>query len=194
MTVAILAAMTWFPGLRRAQVMRHVRVTADVEQVMERLTDSARRERAWLRRAGLREGIRELRVDRLPDGRLRRCYELAEGRRVWRITSEDVAITEATIEVVHRMDLAGRRLLPVRLVITERVWAEPAEDGADISVLALGQMAGPRRVLQLLGYRDMITARRLTDQSGRHAEATAAAIAALFAAPPAQPPARTAPG
>ena len=185
MTVAILAAMTWFPGLRRAQVMRHVRVTADVEQVMERLTDSARRERAWLRRAGLREGIRELRVDRLPDGRLRRCYELAEGRRVWRITSEDVAITEATIEVVHRIDLAGRRLLlPVRLVITERVWAEPAEDGADISVLALGQMAGPRRVLHLLGYRDMITARRLTDQSGRHAEATAAAIAALFAAPP----------
>ena len=168
-------------------MVRHLRVPADARQVMERLTDSARRERAWLRRAGLREGIREPRVDRPPDGRLRRRYELEQGRRVWRLTSEDAAFTEAAIEVVHRMDLAGPRLLPVRFVITERVSAEPAADGTDISVLAQGQIAGPRRVLHLLGYRDMITAGRLTDQSRRHAEATAAAIAALFEAPSAQP-------
>jgi hypothetical protein len=194
MSLAILAGVTWFPGLRRAPVVRHLRVTADVQQVMERLTDSARREGAWLRRAALREGISELRVDRLPDGRLRRRYELAQGRRVWRFTSEDVAITETTIEVVHRVELAGPRLIPVRLVITERVSAEPAEHGTDISVLALGQVAGPWRVVNLLGYRDTITARWLMDQSRRDAEATAAAIAALFAAPPAQPQARTAPG
>ncbi len=125
--------------------MRHLRVTADVQQVMERLTDSARRERAWLRRAGQREGLRESRVDRLPDGRLRRRYELALGRRVWRVTTEDVAITETTIEVVHRGELAGPRLIPVRWVITECVSAEPAEHGTDITVHALSQMSGPGR-------------------------------------------------
>ncbi|HEX9517293.1 MAG TPA: hypothetical protein VF940_14095 [Streptosporangiaceae bacterium] len=176
--------MTWFPGLRRARVVRPLRVTADVQQVMERLTDSARRERAWLRRAGQREGLRESRVDRLPDGRLRRRYELALGRRVWRVTTEDVAITETTIEVVHRGELAGPRLIPVRWVITECVSAEPAEHGTDITVHALSQMSGPGRVLHLLGYHDTITTRWLTDQSCRHAERTAAAIAALFAAPP----------
>jgi hypothetical protein len=182
-SLAILAGVTWFPGLRRARVVRHLRVTADVQQVMERLTDSARRERAWLRRAGQREGLREPRVDRLPDGRLRRRYELALGRRVWRVTTEDVAMTETTIEVVHRGELAGPRLIPVRWVITERVSAEPAEHGTDITVHALSQMSGPRWVLHLLGYRDTITALWLTDQSCRHAEGTAAAIAALFAAP-----------
>lgn len=105
--------------------MRHLRVTADVQQAMERLTDSARRERAWLRRVGLREGIREPRVDRLPDGRLRRRYEWAQGRRVWRLTTEDVAFTQTTIEVVHRMELAGPRLIPVRWVITEPLFAPP---------------------------------------------------------------------
>jgi len=69
-------------------------------------------------------------------------------------------------------------------VITERVSAERAEHGTDITVLALGQLAGPIRVLHLLGYGDTITAGRLVDLSRRHAEGTTAAIAALFAAPP----------
>src|SRR5260221_12834798 len=71
-SLAILAGVTWFPGLRRARVVRHLRVTADVQQVMERLTDSARRERAGLRRAGQRQGPPEPRGYPLPDGRARR--------------------------------------------------------------------------------------------------------------------------
>ncbi len=193
-SLAILAGVTWFPGLRRARVVRHLRVTADVQQVMERLTDSARRERAWLRRAGQREGLRESRVDRLPDGRLRRRYELALGRRVWRVTTEDVAITETTIEVVHRGELAGPRLIPVRWVITECVSAEPAEHGTDITVHALSQMSGPAGCFTC--WATTTRSRRAGSRTSRAGTRSGRPPRSQLSSPrpPAQPQAPTAPG
>ncbi len=151
---------------------------------MERLTDSGRREREWRRRVERREDIRDPRADRLPDGGLRCRYEWADGRRVWRFTTEDVAVTENTIERVHRGQLVRPRAVPVRWVITERILAEPAVNGTEITVRAVGRMAGPSRVLHLLGHRDTTTARRLTELARRQADQTASAIAAHFARPP----------
>ncbi len=101
--------------------MRQLRVTADAQRIMKWLADSGRREREWRRRVEQRVDIRDPRADRLPDGGLRCRYEWADGRRVWRFTTEDVAVTENTIERVHRGQLARPRAMPVRWVITERI-------------------------------------------------------------------------
>src|SRR5258707_9376877 len=73
-SLAILAGVTWFPGLRRARVVRHLRVTADVQQVMERLTDSARRARAWPGRASQRQGLPRFPLDPPPGRTVRPPY------------------------------------------------------------------------------------------------------------------------
>jgi hypothetical protein len=103
---------------------------------------------------------------------------------VWRFTSEDVAVTENTIELVHRGQLARPRAIPVHWVITERITAEPAGNGTDLTVRALGRMAGPSRLLHLLGHRDTMTARRLAELTRLQANQTSSAIAAHFAGPP----------
>ncbi len=56
-------------------------------------------------------------------------------------------------------------------------------NGTDITVRALGRMAGPSRLLHLLGHRDTTTAHRLTELARLQADQTAAAIAAVFARP-----------
>jgi hypothetical protein len=184
MVVGILVGVTLFPGLRQCGAVRQLRVPADAAQVMERLTDSGRREREWLRQVGQREDIREPRVGRLPNGGLQCRYEWVQGRLVWRFTAEDLAVTENTIERVHRGELARPRVMPVRWVIHECISIESAVKGTDITVRVLGRMAGLSRVLHLLGYRDTTTARRLTELAGLQADLTASAIAAHFARPP----------
>jgi hypothetical protein len=180
----ILVRVTWFPGLRRAGAVRRLRVTADTQRMMEWLTDSGRREREWRRRVEERADIRDPHADRLPDGGLRYRYEWLDGRRVWRFTVEDVAVTGNTIERFHRGQLAGRRAVPVRWVITERICVEPAVNGADVTVRALGRMEGPSRLLHLLGHRDTMTARRLAELARLQADQTGSAIAAYFARRP----------
>jgi hypothetical protein len=98
----ILAGVTWFPGLRRAGAVRQLRVTADAQRMIEWLTDSGRREPQWRRLAGHRADIRDPHADRLPGGGLRYRYEWVDGRRVWRFTIEDVAVSGNTIERAHR--------------------------------------------------------------------------------------------
>jgi hypothetical protein len=176
--------VTWFPGLRRAGAIRQLRMTADAQRVMAWLTDAGRRERDWRRRVEQRADIRDAHADPLPGGGLRYRYEWLDGPRVWRFTSEAVAVTENTIELVHRGQLARPRTMPVRWVVTERITAEPAANGTDLTVRALGRMAGPSRLLHLLGYRDTMTARRLAELARLQADQTASAIAAHFAGPP----------
>jgi hypothetical protein len=147
-------------------------------------TDSGRLERQWRRLVEQRADIRDPRADRLPHGRLRYRYEWLDGRRVWRFTTEDVAVTENTIERVHRGQLASPRVMPVRWVITERICVEPAGTGTDITVRALGRMTGPSRLLHLLGYCDTMTARRLAELARLQADQTVSVIAAHFARPP----------
>jgi hypothetical protein len=107
-----------------------------------------------------------------------------DGPRVWRFTSEAVALTGNTIELVHCGQLARPRAMPVRWVITERITVEPAGSGTDLTVRALGRMAGPSRLLHLLGHRDTMTARRLAEVARLQADQTASAIAAHFASLP----------
>jgi hypothetical protein len=163
--------------------MRQLRVPADVGQVMQRLTDSDRREREWQRRVEQREDIREPSADRLPHGGLRCRYEWVHGRLVWRFTTEDVAVTENMIERIHRGKLARPRVMPVRWIIHERITIEPAVNETGITVHMLGRMAGMSRVLHLLGYRDTATARRLTELARLQADLTTSVIAAHFARP-----------
>lgn len=176
--------MAWFPGLRRCGAVRQLRVPADAGQVMQRLTDSGRREREWRRQVEQREDIREPRVGHLPNRGLRCRYEWVHGRLVWRFTTEDVAVTENMIERVHRGELARPRVVPVRWIIHERITIEPAVNETGITVRVLGRMAGLSRVLYLLGYRDTATARRLTALARLQADLTTSAIAAHFARPP----------
>jgi hypothetical protein len=61
---------------------------------------------------------------------------------------------------------------------------EPAVNGADVTVRALGRMEGPSRLLHLLGHRDTMTARRLAELARLQADQTGSAIAAYFARPP----------
>jgi hypothetical protein len=176
--------VTWFPGLRRAGAMRQLRVTADAQQMMAWLTDSGRREREWRRLVEQRADIRDPHADRQADGGLRYRYEWLDGRTVWRFTIEDVAVTGNTIERVHRGQLVRPRAMPVRWVITERISVEAAVHGTDITVRALGRMAGPSRLLHLLGHRDTMTADRLAELARLQADRTGSAIAAVFARPP----------
>jgi hypothetical protein len=74
--------------------------------------------------------------------------------------------------------------MPVRWVIAERITVEPAAHGTDLTVRTLGRMAGPSRLLHLLGYRDTMTARRLAELARLQADQKASAIAAHFAGPP----------
>jgi hypothetical protein len=164
--------------------MRQLRVTADAQQMMAWLTDSGPREREWRRRVEQRADIRDPHADRLPGGGLRCRYQWVDGPRMWRFTSEAVAGTGNTIELVQRGQLARPRAMPVRWVITERITVEPAGNGADLTVRALGRIAGPSRLLHLLGHRDTMTARRLAELVRLQADQTASAIAAHFATPP----------
>jgi hypothetical protein len=183
MVVGILVGVTWFPGLRQCRAVRQLRVPADAAQVMGRLTDSGRREREWLRQVEQREDIREPRIGRLPNGGLRYRYEWVQGRLVWRFTTEDLAVTETTIERVHRGELARPRVLHVRWVLRERISVESAVNETGITVRVLGRMAGLSRVLHLLGYRDTAMARRLAELAGLQADRTASAVAAHFGPP-----------
>jgi hypothetical protein len=65
---------------------------------MQWLTDSDRREREWRRLVKAREDIQQSNVGRLPNGGL--CFDqvLMQGSRLWRHTTDDVAIQE------HRID------------------------------------------------------------------------------------------
>jgi len=65
--------------------------------------------------------ISDPRAGRLQDGGLRCRSEWVDGRRAWRFTTEDAAVTENTIVRVHRGQLARPRAVPVRWVITERI-------------------------------------------------------------------------
>jgi hypothetical protein len=152
--------------------------------MMEWLTDSGRREREWRRCVEQRADIRDTRADRLPHGGLRCRYEWADGRRVWRFRTEDVAVTGNTIELVHCGQLAWPRAMPVRWVISERICVESAGTGTDITVRALGRMEGPSRLLHLLGHRDTTTARRLAELTRLQADQTVSVTAAHFARPP----------
>jgi hypothetical protein len=68
--------------------------------------------------------------------------------------------------------------MPVRWVITESISVEPAVNGTDLTVRALGRMAGPSRLLQLLCHRDTMTAHRLAELARLQADQTAFVIAA----------------
>jgi hypothetical protein len=150
---------------------------------MEWLTDSGRREREWRLRVEQRADIHDPRAECLPDGRLRCRYEWADGPRLWRFTSEEVALADSTIDWVHRGQLARPRAMPVRWLIAERISVEPAVRGADVTVRALGRMAGPSRMLHLLGHRDTAMAHRLTGLARLQADQTGSAIEAHFARP-----------
>jgi len=176
--------VTMFPGLLRAEAEQHLRVTAEPGRMMQWLTDSRRPEQEWRRRLEQRADISDARADHLPDGRLRCGYELSDDRHVWRVTSEDVTVTENAIQRVHRAQLVRPPAIPVRWTITEHISVEPAENGTDFTVHAEGRMAGLSRLLHVLGYRDTTTADRLGELARLHADQIAAAVAGQFAGPP----------
>ena len=173
--------MTLFPGLRPCVAERQLRVQGDASQVMGWLTDSDRREREWLRQVEAREDIEEPSVARLANGGLRFEYLfLRPGDVRQRHTSEDVAIQERRIDRIHRGRLSGPRAIPLRWELRQVATVEPAGQATGITVRVQGQMVGIGRVLHLLGWRDTTTARFLTEEASRGADAFVSAVAAQF--------------
>jgi hypothetical protein len=173
--------MTLFPGLRQCAAARQLRVPAEASQVMAWLTDPDRREREWLRQVGAQGDIDQTTVAHLPNGGLRFDYALLRRGNVrQRHTSEDVAIQEHRIDRVHRARLTGPRAIPLRWELQQCVTVETAEEAADITVRVRGQMVGIGRVLHLLGWRDTMTARFLTEEASRGADSFVSAVVAQF--------------